>query len=147
MKSRLSASLRKSTSWAIALCVVLPMMAVVGCSGGSKVGKVTGKVTYQGKPVTGGSLVFAPVPAQGDSAPGAPATVTIDADGSYKTTSGAVVGQCKVLYTAPSGLPEGYVAKPSVAPPKSPFLDLVPKQKEVEVKAGDNTIDIELVKP
>ena len=81
-----------------------------------------------------------------------PAAANVDASGNYTMspsadTGGAVTGQHRVTYSAPvMPYPEGVEVKPGQGPPPSPFDGLKPKEEFVEVKAGSNTIDIELVK-
>ncbi len=128
---------------------------VIGCGGGSgekPTASVTGKVTFNGEPVKGGSLNFAP--AGGGAEPGKPGTAEIGEDGTYSVSTygdgdGAVVGPHTVSYSAPSpeaaeaeGGDEGHVAaKPSE------YDGLVPKETKVTVESGGSTIDVELVKP
>lgn len=100
-----------------------------------------GKVTYQGKEVTGGSLVFAPD--SEDLAPGKPITVLVEADGNYRV-SRAPGRRLRVTYEAPTlPMPEGREPRPGESPPQSPFAGLVPKQDRIEVGSGQ--IDVELV--
>ena len=81
-----------------------------------------------------------------------PSSGEIKSDGTYslgreKENDGAIVGRHQVIYTAPAGQLDAANAKPGDLPTPSPFEGLVPKQSEVEVKAGKNSVDIELVKP
>lgn len=136
---------RRAVGYALMGAIVV---AAIGCGG--KGGKVTGKVTYQGKDVTGGSLTFSPAGGASKD-PGKPATGTVGPDGSFTMGTdspgdGAVAGRHRVSYTPPEvPLPEGKALKPGEYPPKSPYHGLVPKDSEVEVKSGPNTINIELV--
>jgi len=126
-------------------------MSAAGCSGG--LAKVTGKVTYNGKPVTGGTLNFNPMASDKDANPGKGASGPVQQDGTYTlgTNSpgdGAVVGKHKVFYNPPpANYPPGVTPKASQPPPPTGFEGLVPKTDEVEVKSGSNTIDIELGPP
>jgi hypothetical protein len=126
------------------LLAVVCLAALTGCGGTTN--SVSGKVTHNGQPVTGGSITFIP------SGEGKPAAATVDASGNYKMTpsgdtGGAVVGKHRVSYSAPvMELPAGTELKPGESPPKSPFDGLHSKDEFVEVKSGSNTIDIELVK-
>jgi hypothetical protein len=129
------------------------LVAVLGCSQGSHpTAKVAGKVTHDGQPVTSGSLTFAPAA----GTVGKPAAGVVKPDGSYTLSTyapedGAAVGRHKVMYT-PGGGDSGQQQVP-VEPGKHderpaapvPFSGLVPKEPEVEVKAGSNEINIELV--
>lgn len=109
-----------------------------GC--GARTGKVSGKVTAEGKPVTGGTLVFSPDAAN----PGRPATVTVGADGSFSSNS-VVIGKDTVIYNAPPAqYPPGYTPQPSEPAPESPFVGLVPETKVIEVKR-DTPLEIKLV--
>lgn len=113
-----------------------------GC-GGSDKGQVHGKVTFEGQPVTGGSVTFAPLAGSGH-----PATGRITPDGSFVLSTdanedGAMIGRHQVVYSAPSALSE--TPDPSV--PASPYAGLVPRTPEVEVQAGKNQVTIELVRP
>jgi hypothetical protein len=125
---------------------------VVGC-GGAGQGYVTGKVSFNGKPVTGGSLTFSPMAAAGEKEVGRPGTADVKADGTYQVGTnrpgdGVVAGKHKVTYSAPElPYPEGKEPKPGQLRPKSGFEYLAPKSPEVQVKSGTNTIDIELGYP
>lgn len=142
-------------------------LAATGCD--SKISyehaTVHGKVTYNGKPVPMGQVMFLPVAAPEDGLL-QPATGSIGADGTYALKSeadaGAVVGEHKVAVIAVDG---GKPVEPTVeatspAPAggpggrgKSPvFKTLVPKKYSDpattpltrKVNSGDNTIDLEL---
>ena len=87
------------------LLVMLTSAAfLIGCGGDSgkpKLVKVSGKVTYNGKPVTKGLVSFVPASGPGTQT-GQAATGEIGADGSYTLTTfdngdGAVLGEHKVL--------------------------------------------------
>jgi hypothetical protein len=128
----------------IVALAALGLLATAGCSGGRR-SPVAGKVTYQGKAVTGGSLTFAP---QGE---GKPATAKIQSDGKFNAGTeeegdGLKAGTYKVTYSAPT-LDPGRELKPGESPPRSPFHGLVPKQETVEIKPEANNLEIELVRP
>src|SRR3954453_15983538 len=73
-----------------------------------QLGKVQGKVTYKGKPLGFGSVVFLPAAGLGKEGPtgaGQPASGDIQADGSYVLSTnapgdGAIVGENKVVVVA-----------------------------------------------
>ena len=72
----------------------LTCILLSGCNSGPKVAPVRGRVTYNGKPVTGGKIMFYPEH-------GRPSLGTIAEDGTYSLTNkvagdGAQVGQHKV---------------------------------------------------
>lgn len=118
---------------------------LAGC--GSKANSVSGKVTFQGQPVTGGSITLAP-----ESGGGKPAAANVQSDGTFamepgSDAGGAIVGRHRVQYSAPvTELPAGVELQPGQSPPASPFDRLKPKTDVVEIKAGKNELDIELVK-
>lgn len=125
-----------------------------GCGGGSDnptTAAVSGKVTRGGQPVSGGTVMFSPrASADKKGPPGKPAASEVGADGTFTLTTytkndGAVIGKHQVTYTpAPIEIDEAQHKEDS-KPPVSPFAGLIPSQAEVEVKAGPNTINIDLV--
>jgi hypothetical protein len=128
-----------------------------GCSGDAnrpKLGKVHGKVTYKGTPVSSGHVVFTPVEGKG-GASGDVATGEIAADGSYDMTTfntgdGAILGQHIVSVQVRSGempkpkadstidykLPKSLIPGKYTTPDKSPL--------RCTVVEGSNPFDIEL---
>jgi len=135
-----------------ALFAAVGLLALSGC--GSKSNSIKGKVTFNGQPVTGGSLTFLPQAdgASGGSEVGKPAAANVGADGSYSVVpgsdgGGAITGKNRITYSAPvAEPPPGVEYKPGQGPPPSPFAGLRPKQEMVDVKAGENKLDVELVK-
>lgn len=135
---------------AIGCLAVVGMACLLGCSGGGShaTAKASGKVTYKGQPVEGGSLTFTPL-ASGPN-PGKQGAASIQKDGSYVAgtyapNDGLVIGKHRVSYSAPPmPFPEGGL-KPGEQEPKSPYYGLVPRQPEVEIKSGSNTVDVELL--
>lgn len=130
---------------ALAVCAL-----AVGCgSGGPVMGRVSGTVSFEGKPLEKGTVTFIPTD---DKRP--PATGTIQAGGYYvlKTTEpgdGAVVGQYKVavsdidsevLNTPLPGMP---VKVPKSAIPKK-YLDANTSSLEAAVESGSQTRDFDL---
>jgi hypothetical protein len=143
--------------------------ALSGCSDSEikyEHANVHGKVSYQGKPLTFGTVLFMPVEAPKEG-PIQPASGPINPDGTYELKSqsspGAVLGEHKVvviavdggqLALAPAAAKDGIQAP--VAPTKgSKELQLkstVPKKYSDpmstpltrKVVAGENAIDIEL---
>lgn len=139
---------RLSSKFRFASCLgtllVLPsVLAFVGCEDAGRA-SVSGKVTADGKPVTGGSLSFAPVGGNAE-----PAAAMVGSDGTYDLSDshGASVGKNTLYYSAPQrAFAEGYSPKPGDMPPASPYDGMKPSVAEVDVKGGSNTIDVELVK-
>ncbi len=136
-----------------------------GCGSGIHYEHATvhGKVTYQGKPLTLGSVLFVPVepPKEGSVQP---ASGEIKSDGTYELKSeadaGAILGEHKVVvFAMDSGSSAKDTAKAADAAPSpagpakaARLKSLVPKKYAdptttpltKKVVAGDNTIDIEL---
>lgn len=138
----------------LSVCVLFSIL-IAGCGGGSDqkpTANVKGKITFNGQPVAGGNITFSPVAVGKD--PGKPGSGTVGVDGSYTLTTykqndGAVVGKHRVTFIPPvtAKEPDAGHSEATAAPAVvSPFAGLVPKTEEVEVKAGDNSIDIELTK-
>jgi hypothetical protein len=113
-----------------------------------KTAPVDGKVTFQGQPVKGGSITFRPIKTAStkESLKGKPASGSVKDDGTFVLTTygkddGAVIGTHEVLFIPFTVGAKDYDDKPA----PSPYAGCVPKTKEVEVKAGKNHIEIELV--
>lgn len=143
----------RSCAWAqISLGLLLLAVVASGCGGESDarpMGAVTGKVTSNGQPVTEGSLTFSPIKVGKDPA-GKSGVGLIGSDGTYKVTTsapndGAVIGKHRIVYSAPALPFDEKKHSEGVKQPVSPFANLIPSKADVEVKAGPNTIDIELI--
>ena len=111
----------RRTIVATALLVCL-LVCLGGCSGGGAPpsGAVTGKVTIDGQPVTGGSIRFHPTAADSKSKPSGG---VIGADGSYSVPD-APIGACKV--TVDTGLAKGAATKNE---PKGPGAEVMKKMQ------------------
>ncbi|MFO0863118.1 MAG: hypothetical protein U0744_00400 [Gemmataceae bacterium] len=135
--------------WLPALLASMWGAACLGCGGGRELARVSGKVTFNGKPVSGGSLTFSPQGGSTEANPGKPA-VGVVRDGNYSLgtfaeSDGAFVGKHTVSYSAPLlDYPPGIQPKPGSPPPLSGYEGLVPRSVSVEVKPGANQIDVEL---
>jgi hypothetical protein len=121
--------------WSLAACVVW-----AGCGGAGGNANVTGKVSYSGMPVTGGALLLVPNGGQAKSI-----EAEVQPDGTFRSTT-AMAGNYTATYSPPTG-PSPLDLQPGESAPPGPFDGLVPKQPEVEIKSGANTLDVELVKP
>jgi len=91
-------------SLSVLVCVVM-VAGLVGCDGGGGAGTVaiSGTVTYNGSPVEGASVVFAPTDSSGKTAAG-----TTDAQGNFTLTTieagdGAMPGVYTVTITKVEG--------------------------------------------
>lgn len=146
--------LRNGVAAVVALCTGAALfVGLAGCTpvgDAYKVAPVRGTVTANGEPVKGGSILFRPTTnVAGESGvSGKPASGMVGDDGTfvlstYGDNDGAVVGKHAVAYTPFSKGAETYDDKPE----PSPYLGMVPKEKEVEIKPGQNDITVELVKP
>ena len=100
-----------------AVLFVATAIVTCGCSkqGRMETAPVSGKVTYRGKAVPTGTVMF--VPGEGPAATG-----EIGSDGSYKLTTfstgdGAVIGTHKVTITALQGMGDALPEQRSATPP------------------------------
>lgn len=140
------------------LVVSFAAIGLVGCGGGAErkpTAEVTGVVFYEGKPVTGGTVYFAP---RGEgTTPGKGGAGYVQADGTftvgtYKDDDGAVIGNHAISYEPPApeliGTPSTSSGQPAAAVRtiRSPYTGLVPSKTEVAVRNSGNVFEIDLVK-
>ncbi len=143
--------LKWATSGSAAFSFVLALLTAtfIGCGSGVATAPVSGKVSHAGQPVNGGVVTFAPVKSDVEGAK--PAVGEVQPDGTFSLGTnakgdGAVIGQHRVVYSPPVvETPPVQEGKHAEAPPASPYAGLIPKENEVEVKAGSNEVNIELV--
>jgi len=88
--------------WLLLIALMLAGVGGCGKKSGLETAPVSGKVTYRGKPLPTGTVMF--VPSEGPAATG-----EIGKDGKYKLTTyktddGAVIGTHKVTITALQGM-------------------------------------------
>lgn len=134
----------------LAFALAIPTL-VFGCggSGGPEMAKVSGKVTYQGKPLTKGTISFISVSPNGSNA-----NSVIGPDGSYtlQTTNpndGAVVGEYQVIV---SDIDPNALNTPAPGEPVKKQERIIPEKYEKpdtsglkrKVASGSNTFDIAL---
>lgn len=122
--------------------VAFSLLALAGC-GGPSVAPVNGTVSYDGKPVNGGTLTFSPVVMDGAPVPVKSADILPDgsyAIGTENGVDGPRIGRHKVAYAYPE-----QQIPPDQRQNRPWYMFLGPKESEVEIKAGSNTIDIELI--
>ncbi|MCI0461438.1 MAG: hypothetical protein L0Z62_31190 [Gemmataceae bacterium] len=130
--------------WQTTLFCLVFSVALVGCGGAGNLAPVSGTLKYKGEPVKGGTLMFSPTGEGGQT--GKPTSASVKEDGAFKTGEGALVGRHRVTYTPPEQkLTEEQRTNPKYIAPPPPYMNLVAKPAEVEVKSGDNTITLELV--
>ena len=127
------------------LGIGLMALVSIGCQGR---GDVSGRVTFQGKPLVFGTVLFA-------ASDGNSFQANIDKDGRY-TVRGLRVGDARVAVNSPN--PKGITLvykdpKKKPAPyPDAPGWFAIPNRYETvatsgltyTIKGGENTIDIEL---
>ncbi len=130
-------------------------LCVAGCAGEKvpQLARVHGKVTFQGKPLTTGRVVFMPVKQGEGESRIYPASGDIKEDGSYELTTnnpgdGASIGEHKVImevFNAPGqgGAPAPGMTLKSIVPMKYTDPSTTPLTKTVA--AGDNTIDLDIL--
>jgi len=129
---------RCRVSLLVALAVLAAMAA--GCDSGSPMGQVTGKVTFNGKPLPNAEIEFQPV----DNRPSSSGKT--DAEGQYKLQytakkSGALAGEHVVrITTEQDASDDGKPAVPEKLPPKYNTKSQLKKT----VEPGRQTIDFEL---
>jgi hypothetical protein len=133
--------------WATPLLLVV----LAGCGGGGpKLVKVSGTLTYKGKPVTNASLDFMPEhgrPSWGKTDEAGRFTLSYD-----RTREGAIVGKHKVMIKMRPTLDtvaEQQAVMMGRRPPMSPematFFDKYsPQKSKLEVQIDDNTKDLKL---
>lgn len=84
----------------------LVLVAAFGCSSKPyQVAQVSGRVTLDGKPLSTGSITFAPMASKDNPNPGPTSHGILDADGRFAlifdvSTPGSVVGKCRVYITS-----------------------------------------------
>ena len=152
--------------WVVAVSGLGLPLAVGGCGWEPHYehARVHGKVTYKGKPVPLGSVLFVPVQPPPDGSMH-PASGTINPDGTYELQStadpGAILGEHKVVVMAIDGGQPAAAPDPSKAPEVGPapaknavrFKSLVPEKYSNpestplthKVVPGENSLDIELI--
>jgi hypothetical protein len=128
---------------------VLVLLVAAGCGRDSaRLAPVSGRVTYQGRPLAGGTIVFTPNPERGGSGPMAYAE--IQADGSFTLRTqrefGAVPGWHRVTVAAiPAPAVPGSAVPPEATRLPAKYSDPERSGLHQEVKAGlANTCDIRL---
>ena len=131
-------------------CALAALVLAAGCGdSGPKVVPVRGKVTYNGNPVTRGTVTFTP------AAGGAPATGEIGSDGTFSMTTfrsgdGAVPGKHKVFIVAMAEptdqLPESRSPTP---PPTIPVKYTSPATSPLTADVGttETAVTFELTGP
>lgn len=140
------------------------LISLAGCGGGEdfSLGKVTGTVTCEGKPVSEGTVTFTPIASGSDPLVGKPAMGAIGSDGSFELMTyvqgdGAVIGKHRVSVTFPgeelgelSSGDDAATSGDATAKPRKQSKSRLPPCAgssaviEKEVVAGENNFDVEL---
>lgn len=127
------------------LLVVL-VLVVSGCKQPEKLGRIGGKVTFQGQPVSEGVVMFSCIDK------GINMTANLEQDGSYEIImakgAGLPLGDYRVCVTPP---PVFYpIGQPAPAQPK-PYPNIPSKYRNyqtsgltVTIEDGDNPFDIDM---
>jgi len=130
--------------------VVMSGLVAYGCgSGGPVMGRVSGTVTHEGKPLDHGTITFSPTDGQRPSATGA-----IQSGGSYTLQTaepgdGAVVGEYKVAISDidsnvfATDLPGAPVKVPKSSIPKK-YSDPGTSSLTAKVERGSNKLDFDI---
>lgn len=119
------------------LLVAVPTLTLVSGCGPATIAPVKGRVTCNGKPVADAALIFSPVPKnENDKESGKAAAAGTDEDGyfvlsTYKERDGALIGKHRVSVTVDES---------------SRKVACKSKVLVVEIKPGDNEVNIELDK-
>lgn len=138
----------------VAACCLL----LAGCTQQSATAPVEGTVTFNGQPVSLGQVIFQPISAEDKNYPGKPARANVQSDGTYSLTTfeeadGALLGMHRVTFELgpqPAGeYRDGkqYPPSPEEVSQWKSMRGLVSNTKQVDVVSGENSVDIELVKP
>ena len=119
----------------------------VGCSSGPRTGKVQGKVSFEGNPVTEGLITFL------NPKEGGAAEAEINKDGTYAVKVGVVVGDYLVVITPHTVLMDTDPGKSPPAPVEKPAPNIPQRYRQqgsttlkAKVAEGMNTIDFEMTK-
>jgi len=133
------------------LFVLLLGCAALGCGQKHDLAPAGGKVTLDGRPLSGGGVVFAPI-ARGNAAEaGKPSYGDIQPDGTfvlgtYDESDGAVIGKHSATIYGGRNPKKG--GSTPAAGDKPPFSQLNLVDRQFEVIAGkDNQFHIELTMP
>jgi hypothetical protein len=122
------------------------VVAAIGC-GGPRTGEVEGKVTFEGKAVTEGSVTLLN-PKEGGSYEG-----QINSDGTFAVKNRVVVGEYLVVITPPMIMMDTDPGKSPPAPVEKPAPNIPQKYRQqgstnlkADVKEGKNTFEFDMKK-
>ena len=112
----------------------------IGCGGGEPSGSVSGKVTYNGEPLTTGGVLFV------NRDTGVGASAQLDASGNYRVLS-LRTGEYQVAIQGPRAPSPAEVAKGAqLEKPDVPdkYLDPQTSGLSATITAGENSVDFTL---
>jgi hypothetical protein len=120
-----------------AFAALLPFL--VGC--GEPIGKVSGRVTFKGEPVTKGSISF------NLKGKGVAQDAKLDSSGAYTMATPLPTGTYHVYYVPPTPEPQDPAKGPTpvmVTPVPAKYQDLQTSGLSFDVKAGVNDIPVQI---
>ena len=126
-------------NWLLLASVAIFAACATGCSKNKSVGSAIGTVTWGGKPVTSGSVLFS------DSATGTGATAPLDASGKYQIGS-IPVGTYQVAITLPPAPAPHEMQQATMQNVNIPAMYQTPQTSNLTaaVKEGENSFDFKL---
>ena len=129
----------------LAIAVGIWSAGTVGCSSGPATSPVKGKVTFQGKPVTEGTVTFL------NLTEGGAAEAQINKDGSITFQGGVMPGEYRVVITPLTHIVDTDPGKSPPAPVEKPAPDIPPKYRQqgtsklqASVKPGPNEFTFDM---
>lgn len=140
------------------LVMLAATVMLAGCTQQAATAPVNGSVTYNGQPVGQGQILFQPVSGADKNYPGKPARADVQPDGTYALTTfdegdGALLGEHRVTFEL-GPQPAGEYRDGTQHPPSPEEVakwrslrGLVAGTRQIEVTSGENSVNIELVKP
>lgn len=130
--------------------LALTAVSAIGCGSKGEFDTVplTGTVTYNGEPVTEGTIDFIPSASATQEMVGKPAAATVQSDGTftagtYGTSDGVVPGVKQIRYSAP--LPADTPEAAKQPPSKYLGMEIAPTEIEVGSSGGEFTFELKEV--
>jgi len=147
----ITASTRRSRRLSMMVLAAVAALVPLGLGGSwlrvslSKA-RVSGLITVDSRPVSGGSIVLAPVADGEQQIPGKPSAANVAEDGTFSLEiEPGSQGLAKRFWVrfSPPALPPMSMEEAMKA--VTPYLGLIPKDGQVEIAPGTNRIDVTLV--
>lgn len=131
--------------------VSLTAVIALGCGkkGEFDTAPLKGTVTYNGEPVTEGTIDIIPAPGATQQMVGKPAAATVNADGTftagtYGSSDGVVPGVKRIRYSAP--LPPDTAEGAKMPPSKYLGMEIEPAEIEVGTDGGEFSFELKEAK-